>query len=178
MPNPIRSAPDYSRPIEALKACHERLRSQCAELRKLADHIRDIGCDAQAQQTAAGVLRYFDTAARHHHADEEEDLLPRMVAAASIGRGLRITRLVADLVREHRELHWVWSRLRTVLQDIAAGKRADLKPLAVDRLAQLYAAHIALEEDSVFPLAEMLLSPGDFAEIGASMAQRRGGARC
>jgi len=178
MPNPIRSAPDYSRPIEALKACHERLRSQCAELRKLADHIRDIGCDAQAQQTAAGVLRYFDTAARHHHADEEQDLLPRMLAAATLGRGSRLPRLVADIAAEHREMDRAWTALRPGLEEIAAGKRADLKPLAVDRLAQLYAAHIALEEDSVFPLAEILLSPGDFAEIGASMAQRRGGARC
>jgi hemerythrin-like domain-containing protein len=130
-----RTAPDFSRPIEALKACHERLRSQCAALRELMDRVRELGCDAQAQQLAAGVMRYFDTAARHHHADEEEDLLPRMVAAASMGRGLRITRLVADLIREHRELHWAWSRLRTVLQEIAAGERAALDPRAVNRFA-------------------------------------------
>jgi len=173
-----RTAPDFSRPIEALKACHERLRSQCAALRELMDRVRELGCDAQAQQLAAGVMRYFDTAARHHHADEEEDLLPRMVAAASMGRGLRITRLVADLIREHRELHWAWSRLRTVLQEIAAGERAALDPRAVNRFARLYTAHIRFEEDSVFPLAETLLSSEDFAAIGASMAQRRGGARC
>ena len=178
MANSSRTSPDFSRPIEALKACHERLQLQCAALRGLVDHIKDPGCDADAQQVAAGVMRYFDTAARHHHADEEEDLLPRMVAAASMGRSLRITRLVADLVREHRELHWAWSRLRTVLQKIAAGERAALDPRAVNRFARLYTAHIRFEEDNVFPLAETLLSREDFAAIGASMAQRRGGARC
>ena len=96
MENSPRTAPDFSRPIAALKACHERLRSQCAALRELVGNVRDLGSDAQSQQAAAGVMRYFDTAARHHHADEEEDLLPRMVAAASMGRGLRLTRLVAD----------------------------------------------------------------------------------
>jgi len=178
MTNSSRTTPDFSRPIEALKACHERLRSQCTALRGLVDHIRDPGCDAQAQQAAAGVMRYFDTAARHHHADEEEDLLPRMMAAASLDRGLRLRRLVADLAREHCEMDWAWSRLRPVLQDIAAGERTVLDLRAVNRFAQLYTAHIALEEASVYPLAEMLLSREAFAEIGASMAQRRGGARC
>ena len=173
-----RTAPDFSRPIAALKACHERLRSQCAALRELMDRVRELGCDAQAQQAAAGVVRYFDTAARHHHADEEEDLLPRMVAAASMGRGLRLTRLVADVVREHREMDWAWSRMRTVLQEIAAGERATLDSRAVNRFAMLYKAHIRFEEDSVFPLAETLLSREDFAAIGASMARRRGGTPC
>ena len=48
----------------------------------------------------------------------------------------------------------------------------------MNRFAQLYTAHIALEEASIFPLAEVLLSREDFAAIGAGMAQRRGGARC
>jgi len=178
MANSSRTAPDFSRPIEALKACHERLRSQCAALRQLVDHIRDVGCDAQAQQAAAGVMRYFDMPARHHHADEEEDLLPRMLAAASLGRASTLTRLVADIAREHREMDWAWTRLRPVLQEIAAGERAALDSRAVNRFIQLNTAHIALEEDSVFPLAEMLLSREDFAAIGARMAQRRGGARC
>ncbi len=178
MAKSIRTSPDFSHPIEALKACHERLRSQCAALRELVGRIRESGCDAEAQQAAAGVMRYFDTAARHHHADEEEDLLPRMVAEASMDRGLRLTRLVADLTREHREMDWAWSRLRPVLQKIAAGEHAVLDTRAVNRFAQLYTAHIALEEASVFPLAEMLLSRASLAEIGASMAQRRGGARC
>ena len=48
----------------------------------------------------------------------------------------------------------------------------------MDRFIKRYHAHIAIEEASVFPLAEMLLSRADLDQIGASMAERRGGARC
>src|SRR5262245_45066941 len=74
---------DFSQPLEALKRCHQRLRSECGALRDLLEHMRGNGCDERARNSAAGILRYFDTAARFHHADEEEDLLPRMMAAAT-----------------------------------------------------------------------------------------------
>lgn len=173
-----RKAPDFSRPLEALKACHERLRSECGTLRKLVEHMQDRGCDEQARQSASNVMRYFDTAARHHHADEEEDLLPRMVAAATRGRGSSLTRLVADIATEHREMDRMWTELRPVLQEISAGESTQLDAFTVDRFAKLYQSHIAVEESNVYPLAEMLLSRDDLDEIGASMAQRRGQTRC
>jgi len=176
--SPKRAAPDFSRPIEALKACHVRIRSECDALRRLAEHMKDSGCDGPARQMAGNVMRYFDTAARHHHLDEEEDLLPRMMAAATIGRGSKLTHLVADIATEHREMDRIWKELRAVLQEISAGESTSLDALTVDRFAKLYGAHIAQEEANVFPLAEMLLSKADLAEIGSSMAQRRGGARC
>jgi len=167
-------ATDFSRPIEALKACHERIKSQCEALRQLVAHVKDHGNDEKARQDAAAVMRYFDTAARHHHKDEEEDLLPRMMAAASLGRGSKLTRLVADIANEHREMAREWTELRTVLQEISAGENAALDVLDVDRFVKLYQSHIAVEEASVYPLAEMLLSRDDLAAIGASMAARRG----
>lgn len=178
MSNPPKSGPDFSRPIEALKSCHERLRRECGALRKLVEHMREHGCDGEARQAAANVMRYFDTAARHHHADEEEDLLPRMMIAATLSHGPRLTRLVGDIANEHRDMDRMWTELRPVLQEISAGENTPLDALTVDRFVKLYRSHIALEEANVFPLAEMLLSGNDFAEIGVSMAQRRGGSRC
>ena len=138
--------------------------------------MKSQGCDVQARQAAAAVMRYFDTAARFHHEDEEEDLLPRMMAAATRGRGSRLTRLVADIAGEHRAMDREWTELRAVLQEISAGEKAAvLDALDVDRFVKLYQLHITIEEASVFPLAEMLLSSEDFAVIGTSMAQRRGG---
>lgn len=168
------AAPDFSKPIEALKACHERIRAQCDTLRRLLDHIKGSGGDAEARAAAAGIVRYFDTAARHHHADEEEDLLPRMMSAATIGRGSKLTRMVADIANEHRAMNREWTDLRAVLQEISAGEATPLDPLLVDRFIKLHHAHIAVEEASVYPLAEMLLSRDDLKEIGASMAERRG----
>ena len=167
-------APDFTRPLEALKACHARIRAQCDTLGRLVDHMSGHGCDAEARQAAAAVMRYFDTAARAHHEDEEEDLLPRMVAAATLSRGSRLTRLVADIATEHREMERLWTELRAVLQEISAGEATQLDPLDVDRFRKLYQTHMALEESNVIPLAEMLLSREDIDQIGAAMAQRRG----
>jgi len=166
--------PDFSKPLEALKTCHVRIRSQCDMLQELVEHMNGHGCDEQARRTAGNVMRYFETAARHHHEDEEEDLLPRMMSAATMGRGSRLTRLIADIATEHREMEKIWTDLRAALQEISAGENIPLNPLNVDRFVKLYASHIVAEEANVLPLAEMLLSKDDLAEIGASMAQRRG----
>jgi len=37
-------------------------------------------CDQQAQQTAQGILRYFDTAGQFHHQDEEGNSFPTLLA--------------------------------------------------------------------------------------------------
>jgi hemerythrin-like domain-containing protein len=169
-----KAAPDFSQPIAALKACHERIRAQCDTLRRLLEHIKGKGCDAEARAAAAAIMRYFDTAARHHHADEEEDLLPHMMAAATVGRGSRLTRMIADIANEHRAMSREWTDLRAVLQEISAGDATALDPLLVDRFVKLYQSHITVEETSVYPLAEMLLSRDDLREIGAGMAERRG----
>jgi hemerythrin-like domain-containing protein len=168
------TGPDFSKPLEALKTCHVRIRTECGTMQKLVEHMQANGCDADARQTAAKLMRYFETAARHHHADEEEDLLPRMMTAATIGRGSRLTRLVAEVATEHLEMEKIWTDLRAGLQEISAGENIPLDPLDVDRFVKLYESHIASEEANVLPLAEMLLSKDDLAEIGASMAQRRG----
>ena len=168
--------PDYSRPLAALRTCHERIRSECDTLARLVEHMKARGCDGDARQTAAALVCYFDTAARFHHEDEEEDLLPRMMAAATISRGSSLTRLVADVATEHREMDRTWIELRAALQDIVAGEAdAVLDSMNVDRFVKLHRMHIAVEEANVFPLAEMLLSRNDLAEMGANMAQRRSG---
>ena len=165
---------DFSRPLDALKTCHVRIRSECDKLRAFAERVKDGQCDEEARTVAAALMRYFDTAARFHHEDEEEDLLPRMMAAATIGRGSRLTRMVADIATEHREMDKLWKELRAGLQEISAGEKLPLNLLSVDRFVKLYASHITVEETNVYPLAEMLLSREDLEQIGASMAERRG----
>jgi hemerythrin-like domain-containing protein len=45
---------------------------------------------------------------------------------------------------------------------------------ALTNLSQLYSRHIALEDDSVFPVATALLAGTEKANIGTEMARRRG----
>ena len=164
---------DFSRPMAVLQACHERIRAECERLRQLVEHVQAHGCDEEARQTAASIVRYFDTGARVHHEDEEEDLLPRMMSAATMSRGSSLTRMVADIATEHREMDRSWTELRASLQEVMA-HRDSLDPLQVDRFVKLYRSHLMMEESNVFRLAEMILSRQDLADIGANMAQRRG----
>src|SRR5687767_10094693 len=137
--------PDFSKPLEALKACHTRIRLECDRMCQLVEHMKAHGCDKEAQEAAGRLMRYFDTAARHHHEDEEEDLLPRMMTAATIGRGSRLTRLVAEVATEHREMERQWTEPRAALQEISAGEDFPLDALHVDRLGTLHTAHIVTE---------------------------------
>jgi pyridoxamine 5'-phosphate oxidase len=167
-----RMSADFSRPMTVLRACHERIRSECEALRRLVEHVERRGCDDEARQIVANVIRYFDSAARVHHEDEENDLLPRMMGAATLSRGSSLTRMVADIATEHRDMDRSWIELRAMLQEVMANQET-LDALQVDRFVKLYRAHIAVEESNVFPLAEMLLSQQDLADMGANMAQRR-----
>jgi len=171
--NDSNEALDFSQPLAVMKTCHVVIRAQCHTLRALGDHMKEFGADVEAQRTAADIVRYFDTAARFHHEDEEDDLLPRMIISSTMGRGSSLTRLVASIATEHREMERVWTHLRALLQGVTAGD-AFLDPLVVDHFVKLYGVHIAVEEANLFPLAEMLLSRSDLAAISASMAQRRG----
>ena len=55
-------------------------------------------------------------------------------------------------------------------------KREDAKRLmeALDQLTKLYAHHLVVEDESVFPLAAAVLPHTEKAHIGIEMAQRRG----
>ena len=163
---------DFSRPLAALKTCHDGIREQCAALRALVERMKTAGPDAESRRMAEDIVRYFDTAARFHHEDEEDDLLPRMIVVSTMNRGSSLTRLVASIATEHREMERAWTHLRALLQGVAAGEPY-LDHLLVDHYAKLYGVHIAVEEANLYPLAEMLLSRADLTAISANMAQRR-----
>lgn len=164
---------DFSRPLETLRATHARIRRQCEILSQLIAKLKKGGCDTAARETSAQVIRGLDVVSYHHREDEEQDLLPRMMAAATRGRGASLTRLVADVTTEHRMLQREWTDLRARLQALAAGDRNSLDPLAVDHFIKLFRTHILMEEAAVYPLAELLLSREDLAEMGVHMAHRR-----
>jgi hemerythrin-like domain-containing protein len=162
------SAPSFDDPIAMLRACHDRLERQLATLERLARHIPEHGCDASARGAARAILRYFDSAEPNHHADEEASIFPRLLAHTPSVRGL-----VARLAVEHDGMHSNWRRMRPLLAGIACGQRANLPPRLVHDMQRAYAAHLALEHESLLPVCEELLTAAELAEIGGEMAARR-----
>lgn len=169
LPHP---APSFDEPIEMLRACHERMTAQCSTLQKLAAYLPVHGADAQAQQAARNVMRYFDVAAPNHHADEEQDLFPLLIEAAR-RKGSPMGERIASLLDEHRVLESAWAQLRAVLADIAEGKATRLEQAWVNDFVGAHCGHMALEENQVFPFAEACLDRQQLAALSATMVARR-----
>lgn len=167
-------AAGFEVPLEMLSACHHRVERQCETLGRLATHLAAHGADARARDAAAGVMRYFDTSARHHHEDEEVDLFPALLEAMAGSDAVCLRGLVDALVAEHRELEVRWARLRAVLEGVAAGVPVLLAADEVDAFTALYARHIAREEQELLPMAARLLGDADLDRVGRAMRERRG----
>lgn len=170
---PGKAAPSLDNPLEMLHACHGKIQHQLDTLQKLAAHLPVHGADQQAQQAAQGILRYFDTAGQFHHQDEEENLFPALLAL-DVPDKEEIETLVDRLLAQHVVMFAAWSEMRAVLVKIAEGMNAPLPEALIEKLSGSYTRHIALEEAELLPLSARLLSPQQIAELGNSMAERRG----
>jgi len=123
-------------------------------------------------------VRYFEEAEPKHTADEEESLFPRLRASRH-PRAVEALAIVRTLTEEHassREQHGQVHAL--VRRWLAVGRlsNAAAQELAtrLDDLAMLYHRHIPLEDDTLIPLARVVLRPDEIAACGGEMAARRG----
>ena len=173
---PGHSAPaaGFEVPLEMLSACHGRIEQQCSTLRRLQSHLPGHGADDQARAAAAGVMRYFDLAARQHHEDEERDLFPALLESMAGSNPVCLRELTEDLTAEHRELEAAWRRIRAVLERVEAGEEVVLGLEQVEAFVDLYARHIEREEQELLPMAARLLSGDELDRIGRAMRERRG----
>ena len=163
----------FDTPFEMLQACHERVQRTLALLDKLCNYLHEHACDDSARQAARDVLRYFDLAAPLHHEDEELHIFPLLLAQAAPEVVARVQQLQHD--HESMSAHWQDARLR--LLALAEGQSSAFTAqdeAAFARFAQGYAAHIASEEEVVYPAARALLSEPAVQHMGQEMRQRRG----
>ncbi len=168
--NQNKIAPTFDSPLDMLHACHERIMDQCATLQKLMRHLPMHGCDAQAQQTAQAIMRYFDTAGKFHHQDEEVDLFPLLKSA----RHKEAEDLALRLEDEHLYLDEIWLALRVKLGEISLGKLASLDHKMIGDFSLAYGRHIMLENTRLLPLALKILDETQLQQMGKNMAARRG----
>lgn len=153
----------FDDPLEVLDACHDRVRRFSDLAIRIAQKLQASGVDADVRAAAQSVIRYFDEAGPNHHRDEEDDLFPILAAHAPD--------VVARLRGEHRALEALWADVRKGLETFTLDV-----PLA-QSFAHAYRAHIAFEEAEMLPLARRVLDERQVAQLGASMAKRRGVAR-
>lgn len=160
----------FDQPFEMLTACHERVQRTLGLLQRLQAHLAGAGADAQAQQAARDVMRYFDIAAPAHHEDEERHVFPALLAADPARHGALVTRLQDDHVR----MAALWPAVRTGLDAVAEGRWTGAECARWEDFAALYAGHIPAEEEAAYPAARALLDPPARDAMGAEMARRRG----
>jgi len=171
----LREAPGatFEEPFEMLEACHERVHRMLKLLARLRAHIRDNGVDAQAQQAARDVMRYFDIAAPHHHMDEELHVFPPLLAQGDA----RIADIVRRLQQDHLLMETRWRAAREVLVLVAEASVQQLSgddDAALDAFAGVYDDHIATEEGIAYPAAKEILDADAIQRASEDMARRRG----
>ena len=168
----------FTNPIGLLSDCHRRIERFLQALQSVASQAAG-GPLGGAQRTALeNALKYFREAAPKHTADEEDDLFPQLRKLAS-PRAAAVLAEVDHLEADHKTAD-AWHRqvdqlCQRWLRENALPKQelADLNHLLVS-LSDLYRAHIAVEEERVFPAARAELSAAELQSIGRSMASRRG----
>jgi len=166
-------APALDEPLEILSACHGRVRANLETLDRLVRWLPDHGADADAQQAALNVMRYFNLGAANHHRDEEEDLFPLMLERSPSNVRSRIRRLVEWIRDDHRALEAMWDRLSEQLGAIAAAQAADLDADLVANFSAQYLNHIDREDNELFPLAANFLTDADLRHMSEQMRLRR-----
>ncbi|MDE2600547.1 MAG: hemerythrin domain-containing protein [Rhodocyclaceae bacterium] len=165
----IRPETDDERPLELLYACHERVRRFTTTAGRLAGHVASHGADAEAQEAARNVLRYFDLALPNHHIDEEEDVFPALRGLADPA----LDKAIDELLAQHDTLGAAWRGVRPWLVSIAAGETPAQAPQELPAFVSGYAAHADFEEQKVFSAIDRL--PADTVNaIAQRMRERRG----
>ncbi len=184
----IGAKPDsgFDDPLGMLKDCHRRIERFLDVLCRVAERARGRELSQEERPAIEAALLYFQHAGRRHTADEEESLFPRLQARASaqttadttIDANLSIAAQIDRLQRDHDRAN----QLHASVDDLYMAwiSTGVLRPEQEDRLLsdtqglqQLYAEHLIVEEQSVFPAAAASLDKQVLDEIGREFKARR-----
>ena len=168
---------DFREPLGLLSDCHRRIEHFLSTLTAITNQARGKELTDTQRVQLEGAAAYFATAGPRHTADEEDSLFPRLRAAHD-PRAAEALELVDRLEHDHAdalEHHEVVDQLvRRWLADgnLATAEVEQLRE-RLDRLNSVYPAHIAVEDNEVFPAAAQILSKNDITEIAREMMARR-----
>ncbi|MHB1698943.1 MAG: hemerythrin domain-containing protein [Acidobacteriaceae bacterium] len=188
----IGAKPDsgFDDPIGMLKDCHRRIERFLNVLCRVAERAQGRSLTEEERAAIEAALFYFQHAGRRHTADEEESLFPRLHATLpaesaagadirtnmdlSAGMDMDIERLQSDHGRANQlhasidELYMAWISAGSLPMD-----QEQLLLSSTRALQQLYAEHLIVEEQFVFPRAAASLDQKTLAAIGLEFKARR-----
>lgn len=155
--------------LDIIRNEHRSIAFVLDNLRRLA---RDGGRFPRVSSRVFGAMvNYLETFAdRVHHPKEDQYLF------ATLRRhGAQPEALIAGLEREHADGE---QALQVLNQSYARYEAAGDQGLpafaqAVEEFAQSYFEHMRKEEEQLFPLAEQLFTPGDWAAIDRAFEENR-----
>lgn len=179
---PIKPIPlqvDFSKPLDILFQCHQKIAANLEALRRAAEALRnpDETPIPDVFDTINTVFTHFLTAGIKHTADEEQSLFPRMR-----GYGTQIVSDVFSVVDQLEDQHRRAASIEKSLNQLFIGMLADseldnnkveLFSDLSESIYDLYRPHIQMENEFVFPAAGRILSPEELFDVGKEMYQRR-----
>lgn len=176
MPVMIGAKPDagFNDPIGMLKDCHRRIEHFLHILHQVCRRAQGRALSAEEHDAVQAAIRYFQQSGPRHNEDEEESVFPRMRARESNAPSEDMQRLEAEhqeAARYHLETDELYEQWMT--QGILSGGDYERLLKLTERMQDLYAEHIRIEEEIVFPRAAKLFDKPVLDEIGAEFKARR-----
>ncbi|MGC2109339.1 MAG: hemerythrin domain-containing protein [Candidatus Korobacteraceae bacterium] len=169
---PTSSKPKSEDAVDLLLGCHQRIRHFTGVAAKLA-HAQGAE-PAEIVQAAAGVHRYYSVSLPLHEADEEDTLRPRLSAVADD----RVGHALLAMGDQHQAIDDLIERLLPLLV-MAKSNPETLQAVAGEMcsitraLEEMFAAHLQMEEEVIFPAIRSLLPENAQAEVLREMQDRR-----
>lgn len=182
MPVMIGAKPDsgFDDPIGMLKDCHRRIEHFLNILFQVCRRAQGRALSGEERDAVKAALHYFQQSGPRHNEDEEKSVFPRLRAKETTAPAEDVQRLEA----EHTEAaHYHDEVERHYAKWIAQGELGtdDTHRLLqrTGQLQNLYAEHIRIEEEVVFPRAAKLFDGPMLDAIGEEFKARRelGGAK-
>ena len=162
-------AADFSDALHVIRDYHAHFLALCEDLAQLVEQIELQAISGDFGMRARQLRHDFMTAFALHHHDEEHTLFPCVKHTSR----QTLDEILQQLETEHLEIELLWNWLMPLLQD--TGQIHDYTQFshALQQFVQLLQRHIDNEEQTLLPVIEQLLTPGQRQRIGASMQRDR-----
>ena len=169
---PSRQGTEADAPLQDFSECHAGFVTVLEASLGLPEMI---AMAARSRSCAADMVKMFRDRLLAHHDDEERDLFPAVLRVAQPGdEADRAGVLVAQLVREHREIAQLWKQLEPAVQAIANGYLPRLDAALLQELVRRFNEHVRVEEEEFLPFAQQVLArqADDMAMLGLALHRR------